>query len=73
MIPPLMLQNCHLSSPPGLPSLDLQPQYQNQSKKHKKHIQVVFGIYYCIYDFLRYFMISHPTSKLVSETCLWSV
>ena len=25
------------------------------------------------YDFYDFFTISHPTSKLVSETCLWSV
>ena len=55
MTPPLMLQNHHLSSPPGLPSPDLLPRYPNQSKKHKKPIQVVFGVYYCIYDFLRFF------------------
>ena len=28
---------------------------------------------FVIYDFLQFFTISHPTSKLVSETCLWSV
>ena len=59
MTPPLMLQNHHLSSPPGLPSPDPHPQYPIQSKKHKKPIQVVFGMYYCIYDFLR-FLIQHP-------------
>ena len=45
MTPPLMLQNHHLSYLPGLPSPDLHPQYPNQSKKHKKPIQVVFGVY----------------------------